>query len=76
MSYICYWSFLEYINITQKNNPPKLPIPKIIDISGFMLIDSVTKRNLEIVRSIDGSYQGSLLSIIDYTLTKQGSITL
>ena len=64
---------LEYINITQKNNPPKLPIPKIIDISGFMLIDSVTKRNLEIVRSIDGSYQGSLLSIIDYTLTKQGS---
>lgn len=45
---------------------------KVLNLSEFMLIDSSTKRNLEIFSSLDGSFEGSLLWILDETLTPMG----
>ncbi len=66
-------SILEYISITQKERAPKLPKPKILSFNNFMSIDASTRKNLEIVQTLNGSYKGSLLSCIDYCVSKSGS---
>lgn len=66
-------SILEYLLLTQKRNMPALPLPRIINRNNFMIIDSSTRRSLEITSSLHGSNHGSLLSIIDHTITKSGS---
>jgi len=63
---------LEYVNITQRANIPKLGFPKILNSSKFLEIDQSTRRNLEITSTISGSYKGSLLSNINLTITKMG----
>lgn len=66
-------SVLEYVNITQKNNIPDLALPHIENNSDFMIIDSSTRRNLELTSTISGTYKGSLLSNINHTITKSGA---
>jgi DNA mismatch repair protein MutS len=66
-------AILEYLNITQKKNLPLLALPHIVDISNFMIIDASTRQNLEIVNTVSGSYKGSLLSVINHTMTHNGS---
>ncbi len=66
-------SVLEYISLTQKSNLPKLPFPKILNSQKFMIIDSGTRRNLEITSSLSGGVKGSLFHTINHTLTKGGA---
>lgn len=66
-------SVLEYISLTQKSNLPKLPFPKILNSQKFMIIDSGTRRNLEITSSLSGGIKGSLFHTINHTLTKGGT---
>ncbi|MBP7190528.1 MAG: DNA mismatch repair protein MutS [Rickettsiaceae bacterium] len=66
-------AIIEYIRITQKNNIPDLPFPKVTDLADYMIIDASTRRNLELVYSLSGGYKNSLLSVINHTITKQGS---
>lgn len=66
-------SVLEYVSLTQKANLPKLPMPKIINYGQFMLIDQATRRNLELVSSLQGTSKGSLFSVINHTVTKGGA---
>jgi len=66
-------SVLEYISLTQKSNLPKLPFPKILNSQKFMIIDSGTRRNLEITSSLSGGIKGSLFHTINHTLTKGGA---
>jgi DNA mismatch repair protein MutS len=66
-------SVIEYISLTQKSNLPKLPFPKILNSQNFMSIDSSTRRNLEIVSSLNGGVRGSLFSVINHTVTKSGA---
>lgn len=66
-------SILEYISLTQKSNLPQLPFPKILNSQKFMVIDSGTRRNLEITSSLSGSVKGSLFHTINHTLTKGGA---
>lgn len=66
-------SVLEYISLTQKSNLPKLPFPKILNSKKFMIIDSGTRRNLEITSSLSGGIKGSLFHTINHTLTKGGA---
>ena len=40
--------------------------------SNFLEIDNASKRNLEIVRTLNGEKEGSLLHSVDYTLTSPG----
>ena len=42
----------------------------------FMMVDETTRRHLELVASTDGSRRGSLLSILDETVTAAGARTL
>ncbi len=66
-------AILEYLNITQKHNQAKLPFPQIISHKSLMLIDASARKNLELVTDSDGNIKGSLLSVINYTITRQGS---
>ncbi len=66
-------SIIEYISLTQKENLPKLPKPKILNYQKFMGIDASTRRNLEIVASSSGGVRGSLFATIDSTVSKAGS---
>lgn len=63
-------SVVEYITLTQKQNLPLLPLPKIINHNKFMSIDAATRSSLEITVSKSGQ---SLFSVLDYTVTKAGS---
>ncbi|WP_199402819.1 DNA mismatch repair protein MutS [Rickettsia asembonensis] len=65
-------SILEYLSLTQKQNIPHLPIPRIINFHSYMTIDFSTRRNLEIVTNSQGGSKGSLLSTLNHTVTKQG----
>ncbi|KAJ6645001.1 DNA mismatch repair protein MutS [Pseudolycoriella hygida] len=66
-------SILEYLSLTQKHNIPALPFPKIINYHNFMIIDSATRRNLEITSNLLGQTKGSILNTLDHTVTKAGS---
>ncbi|WP_342268034.1 DNA mismatch repair protein MutS [Candidatus Tisiphia endosymbiont of Empis tessellata] len=66
-------SILEYLSLTQKQNIPSLPLPRLVNYHNFMIIDSATRRNLEITNNLLGKTKGSLLATIDHTVTKAGS---
>ena len=66
-------SIAEYLDATQKGKLPILRPPVIELKENSMRIDSATRRNLELTRSINtGSRQGSLLGTIDRTVTAAG----
>ena len=50
--------------------------PGVYRAQEFMLVDEVSRRHLELVVSSDGARAGSLLSILDETLTPVGARTL
>ncbi|OAG28405.1 DNA mismatch repair protein MutS [Thermodesulfatator autotrophicus] len=66
-------SLLEYVIETQKEVSSHLGVPKFYFLSNFLIIDEATKRNLEILRNnLDGTVKGSLLWVLDKTLTPMG----
>ncbi|HOA82338.1 MAG TPA: DNA mismatch repair protein MutS [Thermodesulfovibrio thiophilus] len=46
---------------------------KLLNLSEFMLLDSATKKNLEILNSLDGNKEGSLFWVLDETMTPMGT---
>lgn len=64
---------LEYLSLTQKQNIPLLPLPRIVNYHNFMIIDSATRRNLEITNNQLGGVKGSVLGCLDHLVTKSGS---
>lgn len=66
-------SVLEYINITQKANLPKLSLPKITNKNSVLLIDAPTRKNLELTKNVNGEYKDSLLELLNKTVTKSGN---
>ncbi|WP_457755498.1 DNA mismatch repair protein MutS [Thermodesulfatator indicus] len=66
-------TLLDYVIETQKEVSSHLGVPKFYYLSQFLIIDEATKRNLEILRNnLDGSLKGSLLWVLDKTLTPMG----
>ena len=65
-------AIMNYLQETQKTNLDH--IRKIVPfVAGdFILLDSSTKRNLEITQSIEGGEQGTLFSVLDRTRTPMG----
>jgi DNA mismatch repair protein MutS len=63
---------LSYLELTQKGKLPALQPPSQQMQSGIMLMDAATRRNLEIVETLSGEHQGSLLHAIDRTATAAG----
>lgn len=66
-------ALVEYLEETQKGNLPKLTIPELVGEESVMMIDSSTRRNLELNRTLGGEKKGSLLSTIDKTITGAGA---
>jgi DNA mismatch repair protein MutS len=66
-------ALLDYVELTQAGKRPALQPPRRERADGTMEIDPATRRNLELVRSLDGRRDGSLLATVDRTLTGPGA---
>jgi len=66
-------ALLDYVELTQAGKRPAVAPPRRERADGTMEIDPATRRNLELVRSLDGRRDGSLLATIDRTLTGPGA---
>lgn len=65
-------ALLEYVRVTQKGSIRRLEFPKTYKQQNFMLIDASARRNLELFSTQFGEKKGSLISIIDHTVTASG----
>ncbi len=64
---------LQYVLQTQRESTPFIDLPRIYRPSDFVILDSNTQRNLELTESLfDRSKQGTLLGVLDRTLTPMG----
>ncbi len=66
-------ALLGYIKETQKGRIPLLKPLKKLDPKAAMIIDMATRRNLELTHTLAGEPKGSLLSVVDRTITGAGS---
>lgn len=64
---------LDYVTLTQVGELPRLERLSQVASGSIMEIDVATRRNLELARSLSGDREGSLLSVIDNTLTGAGA---
>ena len=66
-------ALLQYLQETQKEGLPQLAGLRTYGLGEFMTLDETTRRNLELTESIrGGSVHGSLLGVLDITLTPMG----
>lgn len=65
-------AIVEYLEITQKGKLPLLQPPVREQQDRNVQIDAATRRNLELTESLSGGRKGSLLSVVDRTLTAAG----
>ncbi|MBL4768426.1 MAG: DNA mismatch repair protein MutS [Rhodobacteraceae bacterium] len=66
-------ALVDYLDTTQKGKLPLLAPPIRDFVERNVQIDSATRRNLELTRSLDGARTGTLLSVIDRTVTPGGA---
>ncbi len=66
-------ALIDYVERTQVGKLPRLSPPRQIPAGAAMEIDAATRRNLEIIRTLEGGRRGSLLSCIDRTITGPGA---
>lgn len=66
-------SLVEYLRLTQKGAMPRLESPRRIVSETLLAIDAPTQRNLELRQTLSGAYHGSVLWVIDRTLTHAGA---
>jgi DNA mismatch repair protein MutS len=66
-------ALVDYVALTQKGRVPRLDPPRRITAGQLMEIDPATRRNLELVRTLQDQRRGSLLDCIDQTVTGAGA---
>ena len=66
-------ALVEYVALTQKTVMPRLEMPRAQASGAVMVIDPATRRNLELVVTLSGERKGSLLSVIDLSVTSAGA---
>ncbi|WP_370311513.1 DNA mismatch repair protein MutS [Sagittula sp.] len=66
-------ALVDYLDITQKGRLPLLQTPKQEAGARLMQIDAATRRNLELTSAMSGGRAGSLLAVIDRTVTSGGA---
>ena len=69
-------ALVSYLELTQKGKFPALKPLKREGETGRMAIDPATRRNLELTETLGGERRGSLLSVIDCTVTAAGARVL
>ena len=65
-------ALVDYVDLTQKGQLPHLSAPRRLVRGGTLEIDGATRRNLELSRTLSGGRDGSLLAVIDRTVTGPG----
>ncbi len=66
-------ALVDYVELTQAGDRATLAPPQRTVRSGWLSIDSATRASLEIDRTLQGKRNGSLLSVIDRTMTGPGA---
>lgn len=66
-------ALVEYLEITQKGKLPLLQPPRQEVQARTVQIDAATRRNLELTSALSGGRAGSLLSVMDQTVTAAGA---
>ena len=65
-------AIVDYLDITQKGKLPLVRPPQKESTHSAMQIDAATRRNLEISHALSGGREGSLVSVMDRTVTAAG----
>jgi DNA mismatch repair protein MutS len=66
-------ALIEYLTATQKGQLPLLRQPQCEARDDFVAIDAATRRNLELTQTLSGEKSGSLLSVVDRSVTAAGA---
>src|SRR5512146_763967 len=65
-------AILQYVRETQPDSLGLLTSFRHYDLAEFMTLDASTRRNLEIEETLRGEHKGSLLGVLDETVTPMG----
>jgi DNA mismatch repair protein MutS len=63
---------VQYLKETQPDSLHLLNGLRVYSLSEFMTLDAATRRNLELTETLRGEIKGSLLSVLDQTITPMG----
>jgi DNA mismatch repair protein MutS len=66
-------ALVDYVELTQKGKLPRLATPRRLADGAVMEIDAATRRNLELAETLGGERKGSLLWVMDRTVTGAGA---
>ena len=66
-------ALVDYVELTQKGKLPRLKPPQRLAQGAVLEIDASTRRNLELTHTLNGDKRGSLLSVMDRTVTGAGA---
>ncbi|HLJ22244.1 MAG TPA: DNA mismatch repair protein MutS [Stellaceae bacterium] len=66
-------AIVDYATLTQQGKLPRLTPPQRIAAGAAMEIDAATRRNLELTETLAGERRGSLLAVIDRSVTGAGA---
>ena len=66
-------ALLKYVELTQIGRRPRLRPPRKTGPANRLVIDAPSRASLELLRSLNGERQGSLLAAIDRTVTGPGA---
>jgi DNA mismatch repair protein MutS len=66
-------ALLRYLRELQPAGVPHLARPTVEREGGVMALDEMTRRNLELVESLRGGTAGTLLDVVDRTMTPMGA---
>ncbi len=66
-------AIVEYVSLTQKGKLPRLAALSVVLEGASMAIDAATRRNLELTHALSGGRKGSLLAVIDRSVTGAGA---
>ncbi len=66
-------SLMKYISYTQDGKIPPVKLPNKEEEKKLLEIDASSRKNLEIISTLNGTRKGSLLDAVDYTKTSGGA---
>ena len=66
-------ALLDYVELTQKGKLPRLGTLQQVKPGDVLEIDGATRRNLELTEALSGERGGSLLAVIDRTMSPAGA---
>lgn len=64
---------LQYMQYTQRSQLPHINAIKIEQLQDYVILDSATRRNLEITQNLQGGEAHTLAAVMDHTATPMGS---